>query len=62
MPDVNVENHGTLFLFRLNTETAQSWAVENVPGATYFAGAVVCEARYARDLAQGMIDDGLMVE
>ena len=60
--DVNVENHGTMFLFRLETEQAKTWVEENTGDDTnWFAGALVVEARYARDLAKGMLRDGLVV-
>jgi len=61
-PDVTVENHGTVFLFNLLTDAARAWVEENVPDdAQYFGGALAVEPRYARDLAQGMIDDGMTV-
>ena len=62
MDDVKVENHGTLFLFRLLTDAARDWVEAHVdPEAQWFGGALVVEHRYARDLAQGMLDDGLAV-
>jgi hypothetical protein len=60
--DVTVENHGSLLLFRLNTDEAREWVDEYVADdAQYFGGALVVEPRYASNLANGMADDGLEV-
>ena len=62
-PDVSVENHGSLFLFRLHSEAAREWVDANVPDdAQYFGGALAVEHRYAHDLAEGMQADGLALE
>ena len=59
MPDVYVENHGSLFLFHMETKEAKEWVRENV-GEIELPLAV--EHRYAYDLAQGMLDAGLTLE
>lgn len=60
--DVVVENHGTIFLFRLLTDAAQAWVDEHVSDeAQFFGGALVVEHRFARNLADGMLGDGLEV-
>ena len=62
MADVEVRNEGTIFLFRPLTEAAREWLAENVDEeAMYYGEFLVVEHRYADDLAQGMIDDGLEV-
>ncbi len=62
-PDVSVENCGTLFLFRANTQAAKEWINLHVPSdATYWAGQLVVEHRYAYGLAVGMAGDGLRLE
>jgi hypothetical protein len=62
-PDVVVENHGTLFTFELRTEQARKWVREHVQDdAMFWGGALVCEHRFAHDLAEGMIGDGLVVQ
>lgn len=62
MVDINVENHGSIFLFRPATDAGREWIDEMVGSeATFFGDALVVEPRYARDLAQGMLDDGLTV-
>ena len=61
--DVTVENHGSIFLFRAQTECASFWIAEHVADdAQFFGGALVVEARYAADLAEGMLNDGLEVK
>jgi hypothetical protein len=60
--DVRVENHGSLFVFQPLTPAAQTWIEENVSEeSTWWAGGLVVEPRYARDLAAGMLADGLRV-
>jgi hypothetical protein len=61
MNDVRVENCGSLFLFRPLTNAAQEWLEEHTDGL-WFGGALAVEPRYALDLAQGMLDDGLTLE
>lgn len=61
-PDVSIENHGSIMLFRLLTPAATDFVDENVSGeAQFFHGALVVEPRYAQDLAEGMIEAGLAV-
>lgn len=63
LADVTVSNEGTVFLFRANTQFGKEWIDDNVPAeATYFADGLVVEHRYARDLADGMRGDGLVLE
>ena len=61
-PDISIENHGTIFLFRLNTSAAAEWVSQNVQeDAQFFGDALVVEHRYARDVAAGMLADGLVI-
>ena len=61
--DVTVANEDSLFTFALETERARQWVAEHVVGeTTYFAGMLAVENRFARDLAQGMIADGLKLQ
>jgi hypothetical protein len=61
-PDVLVENHFSLFLFRLLSPEAKQWVDENVSDdAQFFGGALVVEPRYARDLLDGIVAAGLAV-
>ncbi len=60
--DVCIENHGSLFVFRPMTPAARAWIEENVSEESmWWAGGLVVESRYARDLAAGMLADGLRV-
>ena len=61
--DVRVENHGSIYLFHLQSTAAEAWVDENVSSeSTMFGGALVVEHRYAYQLVEGMIDDGLTVQ
>lgn len=63
MADVRVEPHGSIVLFQPLSEPAREWIGEHVSkDAMWFSGALVVEHHYASDLAQGMVDDGLVVE
>ena len=63
MSDIKVENHGSIFLFQPLTDSARNWIEEHVgEDAQFWSGALVCEPRYASDLADGMMSDGLVVE
>lgn len=60
--DVQVENHGSIFLFQPFTEEADDWIARNVhESAMWYAGALAVDHRYARELADGMLRDGLEV-
>lgn len=60
MADVTVTREGSLFLFRPETAAAILWIEDHVdPDAPTWGSAVVVEHRYARELADGMIADGL---
>ena len=62
MPDVNIENHGSLVLIRPLTEAASDWLDENISeDAQHFGGAVVVEPRYVEAIVEGMQNDGLEV-
>lgn len=60
--DVTITNHGTIFLFQLHSDAAREWWEANCPDGESWAGAQVVEHRFARDIAQGLLDDGLEVE
>lgn len=60
--DVTVENCGGIFTFEPLTPAAEQWIDENVDSESQWLGGRLCvEHRYARDLAQGMMNDGLCV-
>ena len=61
--DARISHHGSIFLFHLLTDRASEWVEEYVrDDRMMFGGALVVEHRYALDLAQGMVRDGLVVE
>jgi hypothetical protein len=56
--DVQVENHGSIFLFRPLSEAGKNWLHENTNGE-WFGNALAVEHRYAADLAIGIREEGL---
>ncbi len=61
--DVLVVKHGSIFRFVLLTDAARQWVEENVTDEhTMMGNALIVEHRYARDLADGMMKDGLKCE
>jgi len=67
--DVRVTNCGSIFTFDLLTDTATDWSREHVPddapfhvGPTRAGATLYVEHRFARDLADGMLADGLRLE
>lgn len=62
--DVEVANHGSIFLFTPLTESGREWIDLHVEKteSQWFGGGLVVEHRYAENLAEGMIGDGLVVE
>jgi hypothetical protein len=59
--DVQVENHGSIFVFQPLTKRGSAWITENVQAESWqwMGGGLCVEHRYARDLADGMQGDGL---
>lgn len=63
--DIEIENHGTLYLFRLHTDEAREWVEQNVEVPDYMwrgKDVFACEHRYAESLTNGMISAGLDVQ
>lgn len=63
-PDVRVENHGTIYLFRIQSSRAARWVKAQVQTEPWqwLGNGLSVDHRYARDLAAGMAADGLCVE
>lgn len=69
-PDVKVHscNEGasylppSLYYFETLTDAAREWAEQSVPDAMPWGNGFVVEHRFARDVADGMMADGLAVE
>jgi hypothetical protein len=54
--------HGTIFLLRPITDSAQAWVDEHLPeDVTWFCGAVVVEHCYIGAIVEGAIADGMVV-
>lgn len=61
-PDVEIQNEGSIMLFRLLTDAAMEWAKEYIPeDAQWLGNGFACEWRYAIDIANGMTANGLVV-
>ena len=63
MADIIVENHGSVFTFEPQSDTAREWVADNVQleGWQWTGPAFTVDHRFAYDLAQGMLNDGLIV-
>jgi len=60
--DFSVSNHGSIFLLQSHTVEARAWVEEHVdPDHQEWAGGVVVEHRYIRDLVEGIVADGYTV-
>lgn len=62
MPDIQINDHGSILIFVPRTEVGMEWLNDHTPGAMRWAGGIVVEPRYAADIVNGAIDDGLQVE
>lgn len=61
--DFRVENHGTIFLLRPETDAAKEWCAEHLPeDAQRFGTAYVVEHRFITPIVEGALADGLTVE
>ena len=58
--DVQIENHGSIFLFTPMNETAREWMRANIYDPILYGSSWAVEHRYAWDLAEGMKQDGLI--
>ena len=62
MVDVEVRNEGSIFLFCPHSPRGSEWIRDNVSDdAQWWGSMLVVEHRYALDLVQGMLNDGLKV-
>lgn len=59
--DFTVMNYGSLVMVTPLSDAAQEWIAENVDqeGWQWFGGGLAVEHRYADDLIDGMLNDGL---
>ncbi len=64
-PDFLIENHGSIFLLKPQTDLAISWVEENIGQDNGFQPNwpnVVIEHRYIADIVAGIKDDGFAVQ
>ena len=62
--DIRVENEGSIFLLRPSTDAARSWVNEHIGpdnGFQPYWPTVVIERRYAQDILEGVIAEGMVV-
>jgi hypothetical protein len=62
-PDVTIENHGGLWMFRPETEAGRDWLTANAAAEPWQwrAGGLAVDARYAGALVVALRDAGLVV-
>jgi len=62
MADIEVSNHGTIFIVTPLTPAGRNWVADFLPeDAQQWAGGVVIEHRYISDVVVGAQRDGLVV-
>lgn len=64
--DLQVENHGSIFLLRPVSDTGREWINDHLltpegEAPQMFGDATVVEHRYIGEIVEGAIEDGLVV-
>jgi hypothetical protein len=59
--DLEVENHGSIWLFRPLRTSSNRWLLEHVGEDSQFGNALVCEPRHVEDLLRGVCEAGFRV-
>ena len=63
MSDFNFSDHGTICLLSPLSRAARRWVHRHLPDdAQKFGGAIAISHRYADDILNGILEDGLKVE
>jgi len=62
-PDFRVQNEGTIYVLWAETEAAEQWVTDHLPGdvMTWGRNGYVVEWRYIADIVFGIENDGLVV-
>jgi hypothetical protein len=61
-PDINVTNHGTIYLMHAKTPAAHRWLREHTAAESQWLGdSLVVEHRFIADIVEGAREDGLRV-
>lgn len=62
MCDVTICDHGSIVMFAMNSDAAFDWADDHLgDDAIWLGNMVACEPRYAPEIADAMVDDGLTI-
>ena len=59
--DVRIADHGSIVLFYTLSDASRAWWRDNVADGETLGAARVVEHRYAMDILQGLIRDGLSI-
>lgn len=59
--DIELQDHGTIWLAIPLTDSGGEWIQDNIPDAMPYADGVVIEHRFMPDIFKGMQEDGLRV-
>lgn len=60
MADVDFQNEGTIVLMYPRTPAGKAWVADHIPkDAMTFGAAIVIEHRFAIDIIEGVLSDGL---
>ena len=59
--DFIVAEAGGLFRFEPKTHKAQEWIKKNIKSLDMWDGIFIVTRRYAKELAEAMINDGLLI-
>ena len=64
MADINITNNGSVFSFQPVTKAGKDWIEKNVQTEPWqwLGDTLAIESRFAGELADGMISDGLEIE
>ena len=62
MIDITIRDHGSILIFCGTSPAGKDWMSEPLPAdAMSWGGGIVVEPRYAADIVDGMVNDGLEV-
>lgn len=63
VPDVEVRDEGSIVLLTPISDAGRGWVDENLELESWqwYAGGVAIDHRYADDIIEGMVGDGLLV-
>ena len=59
--DVEVANNGSFFTFLPITPRAIEWFDKNTPDATRYNNSIAVDHRYARDIADALVNEGMVL-